>query len=241
MNYTRHHPLTDEGIGYLVGIVFFIFMFFVVYNFFHSKKRKQLIDGYCRNFGLKYTETSDTLLGCDEKFDMTSRGEGQCYDHIMSGTRGDYEFQIFDFCYTVEKRNPRNPLLTYNEVLTETICFIRKKGKSLPHLYMVEKGMLESDVDFLPKVEGIKSFDFPFEDDFATLNVRSINEDEVKEYFNKQRLDSLCNCFKDVPASDYDLIYECKGDCLLVGKLAELSVEERLHMLEISLKVFEAM
>lgn len=238
---TRHRPLTDEGIGYLVGFFFFIFMFFVIYNYFYNKKRKQMIGGYCRQYGLKYTETSDAILGCDEKFDMTTRGQNQSYDHIMSGTRGDYEFQILDFYYTVEKRNPRHGLTTYNEEVIETFCFLKKKGKALPHFYMVEKGMLESDVDFLPKIEGIKNIDFPLEDEFATLNVRSVNEDEIKKYFNKQRLDSLNNCFKDVPASDYDLIYEAKGDCLLVAKLAVLSVKDRLQMLETALKVFEAM
>ena len=238
---TRHRPLTDEEIGYLAGFFFIIFMFFVIYNYFNYKKRKQMIGGYCRQYGLKYTEISDTILGCDEKFDMTARGQNQSYDHIMSGTRGDYEFQIIDFYYTVEKRNPRYSFTTYNEGVTETICFLKKQGKDLPHFYMVEKGMLESDVDFLPKIEGIKNFEFPLEDEFATLNVRSVNEDEIKTYFNKQRLDSLNNCFKDVPLCDYNLIYEAKGDCLLVAKLAVLSVNERLQMLETALKVFEAM
>ena len=237
----RSNGLSDESVGITVGLFVVVFVFFVVYNFIYNKKRKEVVSKYCRENGITYTETAESIIGCDEKFDMMMRGKSQSLDHIMSGTRGDYEFQIFDFYYTLEKPDPRFPLNTYNEEIGETICFIRKKGKSFPHFYMLEKDFLDSDVDFLPKIEGIKDIEYPLEDEFATLVVKSVNEEEMRTFFNSQKIDSLNNCFKDIPASDFGYIYEGKGDCFLAAKLSIVSVKERLELLDIALKVFEAL
>ena len=93
----RTKSLSDETIGYSVGIIVFIFLGYVIYSFIFHKKRKEVMSNYCQQNGLKYTETSEQILDCNEQFDMILRGKDQCLDHIISGTRGDYEFQIFDF------------------------------------------------------------------------------------------------------------------------------------------------
>lgn len=244
---SRNTGLTDEGIGIVVGIIFFVFVFFVIYNIIYNKRRKDVISKYCKQNGLNYIETSESIIGCEEKFDIMLCGKDQRLDHIMSGKKGEYEFQIFDFYYTLEKLSQRNPLVTYNEEIGETICFIRKKGgKNFAHLYMLEKGVLGSDVDFLPKVEGIKNFEYPLVDEgyteeFATLVVKSINENEIKSFFNSQRISSLTNCFADISPDEFNYIYEAKNDSMLVASLGILSVEQRLQLLNTGVKVYEAL
>ena len=141
---------------------------------------------------------------------MTNRGKDQRLDHIMSGTRSDYEFQIFDFNYTLEKPDPRFPVNKYNEENTETICFLRKKGNAFPHFYMLEKSLIESDVDFLPKNGEMKDIEFVLNEEEKLL-VKTNNEEEIKEFFSAHRIESI----KEKYSQEY--IYEVKGEYFLVA------------------------
>lgn len=234
----RSKGFNDETIGYFVGFIVAVFVFFLIYDFIYNKKRKESVSKYCSQNGLKYTRYSESILDCNEKFDMILRGKDQRLDHIMSGSRGDYEFQIFDFYYYLKKRGPR--LNTYDKEFGETICFLRKKGgKAFPHFYMFQNVMLDDNIDdLLPKVEGIKDIEFPLEED-TKLIVKSVNEDEMRTFFTKQRVDSVSKFFDETGGFIY--VYEGKGDCLLVAYPQIKQVAERLELLECAVKLYEAL
>lgn len=228
--------MTDELIGYSVGVVFFAFVGYMIYSFIFHKKRKEVMSNYCQQNGLKYTESSDSIMDCNEEFDMILRGKDQCLDHIISGTRGDFEFQIFDFSYTLEKPSPKFPTTTYNEEMTESICCLKKKGKSLPHFYMLANSLLYSDVGFIPKVPDFKDVDLvKINNDQETVVVKTRNEDEILNYFDLPRTEALKTCLRE------NFIYEGKGEYLLVANLELMSIKERLEMLENAVKVFEVL
>ncbi len=230
----RTKSLSDETIGYSVGIIVFIFLGYVIYSFIFHKKRKELMSNYCKQNGLTYTETSEQILNCNEQFDMILRGKNQYLDHIISGTRGDYEFQIFDFCFTLEKPSPKFPTTTYNEGFTETICCLKKKGKALPHFYMLTKGIMESDVDFIPKVKEYIDIDLTrINNDTETVIVKTRNEDEILNFFDLPKTDAINTTMKE------QYIYEGKGEYLLVAHLDLMSIKERLELLDSAVKMYE--
>ena len=232
----RTPSLSDESVGYAVGIFVFIFLAACIYNFILNKKRKDVISNYCKQNGLNYTETSNYIMNCNEQFDIMQRGKDQSCDHIMSGTSRDYDYQIFDFCYTLEKPDPKYPMTTYNEGFSETICFLTKKGKPFPHFYMLAKSILQSDVDFLPKVKDFKEVELlTINDEQETVLVKTRDEDAVLDFFDLPRTDALKTSFKE------EYIYEGKGECLLVSYLGLMSVKERLELLDNAVKVFESL
>ena len=228
--------LSDEAIGYTVGFIVLVFIGFVIYSIVFHKKRKEIISKYCDEHGLKYTEFSEQILDCNEQFDMILRGKNQYLEHIISGTRGDYEFQIFDFCYTLEKPDPKFPKTTYNEGFTESICYLKKKGKALPHFYMLTQSLIQSDVDFVPKVKEYSDVDLlKINDDKETVIVKTRNEDEILDFFDLPRTDAIQPIMKE------EYIYEGKGEYLLVANLEIMSIEERLDMLNNAVKMFEVL
>ncbi len=235
-NSMRTKSLSDEAIGYSVGIIVFIFLGYVIYSFIFHKKRKEVMSNYCQQNGLKYTETSEQILDCNEQFDMMLRGKDQCLDHIISGTRGDYEFQIFDFCYTLEKPNPRFPTTTFNEEFTETICCLKKKGKALPHFYMLTDSLIQTNVGFIPQVKEYIDVDLvKINNDTETMVVKTRNEDEILNFFDLPKTEAIKT------KVDGKYIYEGKGEYLLVSYIEIMSIKERLEILENALKVFESL
>lgn len=230
----RNSGLSDESVGMTFGIVVVIFLFFVIYNFIYNKKRKDSIGNYCKQNGINYTVTSESIIGCNERFIMMNRGKAQRLDHIMSGIKNDYEFQIFDFNYTLEKPDPRFPVNKYNEELCETICFLKKKTNALPHFYMLEKSLLESDVDFLPHNNELKDIEFTLNNE-EKLIVKTYNEGEIKQFFSDHRIESI----KEKYTREY--IYEVKGEYVLVAFLDVLSVKDRLILLEKALKFYNSL
>ncbi len=232
----RSKGLSDEAIGYTVGFIVFVFIGFVIYNIIFHKKRKAVMSKYCQGNGLKYTETSKCIIDCNEQFDMIFRGKDQYLDHIVSGTRGDFEFQIFDFCYTLEKPDPKFPKTTYNEEFTESICCLKKKGKALPHFYMLTESLMHSDVDFIPKVKEFNDVELlKINDDNETVIVKTRNEDEILDFFDLPKTDAIKTIMKE------EYVYEGKGEYLLVAKLDLMSIEERLELLDNAVKMFEVL
>ena len=230
----RTKSLSDETIGYSVGIIVFIFLGYVIYSLIFHKKRKELMSNYCKQNGLKYTETSEQILDCNEQFDMILRGKDQYLDHIISGTREDYEFQIFDFCYTLEKKDPKYPTTTYNEEFTETICCLKKKGKTLPHFYMLTNSLIRTDVGFIPKVKEYTDVDLvKINNDRETVVVKTRNEDEILDFFDLPKTEALKTKMRD------NFIYEGKGEYLLVAYLDLMSIKERLELLDNAVKMYE--
>lgn len=243
---------TNEIIISVVVVVFVLLIGYATYmDMKDDKKRKKAHRKYCEENGFQYTEISESIPGCNEKFDMLLRGKNQSIENIMSGTKGDYEFQIFDFHYYLERHSPRSPINTYNKEFVETLCFLRKKGeKAFPHFYMLQNTLLNEekekakynlyikDVYFLPKIEGIKEIEFPLEEGL-TLVVRSSNEEEMKEFYTNQRIDSIKRFFDETGGFIY--IYEGKGDCLLAGYTRVMSIEERLEILDCAIKMYEAL
>ena len=227
---------SDEAIGYTLGLFILVFVGFVIYSFIFHKKRKAVMSKYCLENGLKYTETSEQILDCNEQFDMILRGKDQCLDHIISGTRGDYEFQIFDFCYTLEKPDPKFPKTTYNEEFTETICCLKKKGKALPNFYMLTQSLIQTDVGFIPKVKEYIDVDLlRINDDKETVVVKTRNEDEILDFFDLPKTEAI----KPIMKEEY--IYEGKGEYLLVANLEIMSIKERLELLDSAVKMFEVL
>lgn len=228
--------MTDEIIGYFVGIFVFAFIGYMIYSFVYNKKRKEILSRYCQQNGIKYLEDSDYIIDCKEEFDITSRGKDRLYDHIMYGSRNDYEFQLIDFSYTLEKPDPKFPLTTYNEVFNESLCVLHKKGKRLPHFYMLTKSLIQSDVGFVPKVKEYSDVDLlKINDDNETVIVKTRNEDEILDFFDLPRTDAIQPIMKE------EFIYEGKGEYLLVSSLNIMSVEERIEMLNSAVKMFEAL
>ena len=232
----RRNGLSDEAIGYTVGLFVFVFIGFVIYSFIFHKKRKEVMSKYCQENGLKYTEFSEQILDCNEQFDMILRGKDQGLDHIISGTRGDYEFQIFDFNYTLEKPDPKFPKTTYNEEFTESICCLKKKGKALPHFYMLTDSLIQTNVGFIPQVKEYIDVDLvKINNDTETMVVKTRNEDEILDFFDLPKTDALQPILKE------EYIYEGKGEYLLVANLDIMSVKERLELLDNAVKVFEVL
>ena len=232
----RRNGLSDEAIGYTVGFFAFIILAIFIYNIIFHKKRKEVMSKYCQEKGLKYTEFSEQILDCNEQFDMILRGKKQYLDHIISGTRGDFEFQIFDFCYSIEKPNPKFPKTTYDEDFSESICCLKKKGKNLPHFYMLTQSLIQTDVGYIPKVKEYINVDLlRINDDKETVVVKTRNEDEILDFFDLPKTDALQTLIKD------KYIYEGKGEYLLVANLELMSIKERLELLDNAVKVFEAL
>ena len=243
---------TNETIISVVVILFVLIVGYAVYSDRkNNKKRKNAHKRYCDENGFQYTEIAESIPGCNEKFDMLIRGKDQRIENIMSGTRGDYDFQIFDFYYYMESPSPRNPLHKYDKEYGETICFLRKKSeKNFPHFYMLQNTLINEekgkakynlfikDVYFLPKIEGIKDIEFPLEEELSLI-VRTNNEEEIKAFYTKQRIDSIKSFFDQTGGFIY--IYEGKANCLLAGYTRIMTIEERLEILDCAIKMYEAL
>ena len=227
---------SDEAFGCTIGFIVLLLIGFGIYGIIFHKKRKDVMSKYCQENGLKYTEISEQILDCNEQFDMILRGKNQYLAHIISGTRGDYEFQIFDFNYTLEKPHPKIFKATYDEGFTESICCLKKKGKNLPHFYMLTQSLIQSDVGFIPKVKEYIDVDLlRINNDKETVVVKTRNEEEILDFFDLPKTDALQTVIED------KYIYEGKGEYLLVANLDIMSIEERLEMLNSAVKVFEAL
>ena len=251
----RSKGLSSEANEVIISVIVVAFILIIGYVTYidmkKKKKRDDAIKNYCNEKGIQYTEIAETIPGCNEKFDIIFRGNQRKIENIMSGTRVDYEFQIFDFYYYLTRRSPRHPLYTYEKEFGETLCFIRKKGgKTFPHFYMLENILIDEirknlkydlyvkEVYFLPKVEGIKEIEFPLDEDLKLL-VRSVNEEEMRSFFTSQRIDSIDRFFDETGGFIY--IYEGKNDSLLASYQRLMSIEERFELLDCAIKMYDAL
>ncbi len=223
--------------GFLISLFVFIFIVAVIYSLIKDKKRKEQFSKYCEQNRIKYQEDSEYIIDCNEKFDITSRGKNQCYYHIMHGTRNDYDFQLIDFYYSIEKTSSKPPFNKYDETFNETLCVIHKKEINFPHFYMLVKGFLNSDVNFLPTIKDYEDIDLievKTIDGEDMVLVRTRNEDETLQFFDTSKCEAVQKNIKE------DLVYEGNGEYLIVSKLELLSLDDRLKLLENSIKMFEA-
>ena len=248
---------TGNFIGFLV--FFFIMLGVAVYVFYQDKKRKKEINDFCIKNGMTYQDEVISLPSTAQQFAIVNLGAERTISSVMSGTRNNIKFYIFE----VSSEQIKGPLRPRNKALyaslSHTVCLIINTKTRFPSFYLRDSndkfpktfqllGMemegpnfytWDRDIlnpDKIYEKKGGKNIELPDFPDFCSdFVLKGCNEEDVYKYFTLERINALMNNHE--PGYQY----EAKGDCFMVSKPYVTFLDDRLDLFKKSMVIYNSL
>ncbi len=255
-----HSRSGNSSGSFITGLIPFLIMFgIVIYVVYQDKKRKKAINDFCIRNGMTYQDKIITLPSTAQRFAIVNLGAERTIESVMSGTRNNIKFYIFEVSSEQLKNTYSSGKRKHNTYLAHTVClmvntktrfpsfYIRDSSDNLPrtiqvlgmktdvpNIYTLGIDIMNPDKIYEKKGgKNIELTDYPdFCNDFV---LKGCNEENVYNFFTLERI----NAFMDNHQPGYQ--YEANGDCFMVSQSHILDLDGRLDLLKKSMIIYNSL
>ena len=240
-------------------IPFLIMIGIVVYVVYLDKKRKKAINDFCQRNGMTYQDKVISLPAAAQQFAVVNLGAQRTISSVMSGTRNNIKFYIFEVTSDQLKESRISGRNKDSASLAHTICLIVSNKTRFPSFYLRDSDdklpntfqLLGMDmkapniynlgIDILNpdkryEKKGGKDIELSDYPDFCSdFILKGRNEEEVNKYFTPERINALI----DSHQPGYQ--YEAYEDCFMVSQQYTLYLDGRLDLLKKSMVIYNSL
>ncbi len=255
-----HSRSGNSSGSFITGLIPFLIMFgIVIYVVYQDKKRKKAINDFCIRNGMTYQDKIITLPSAAQRFAIVNLGVERTIESVMSGTRNNIKFYIFEVTSEQFKSSQSSRNRRQRTCLGHTVClmintqtrfpsfYLRDSSDKLPktfhflgmdikapNIYTMGIDIMNPDKIYEKKGgKNIELTDYPdFCNDFV---LKGQNEEEVYQYFTLERINALMNNHE----AGYQ--YEANIDCFMVSKPYMLDLEGRLDFFKKSMVIYNSL
>ena len=252
-----HSTNTGSFITALIPLIFIIGG--AIYMIYQDKKRKKEINDFCIRNGMTYQDKAINLPSAAQQFAIVNLGATRTISSVMSGTRNNIKFYIFEVTSEQLKESHGSGGKKQNACLGHTVClmintntrfpsfYLRDSSDNLPKtfqflgmelkapdIYNLGIDVLNPDKKYEKKGgKNIELTDYP--DFCSNFILKGCNEEEVYQYFTPEIINTLMD--KHEPGYQY----EAKGHCFMVSKPYMLPLDDRLDFFKKSMVIYNSL
>ena len=246
------------------SIIFFFILFLTIvglvfYLDYKDKKRRKEINEFCKRNGMTYLDKIVTLPATAQKFSIVNIGAQRNISSVMTGTRNNIKFYIFEITSDQEKVISRANRNKHSITLSHTVClllniktkfpsfYLRDSNDKIPktfqflgmdmeapNIYTMGIDILNPDKRYERKGgKNIELKDYPdFCSDFV---LKGINEEEVYKYLTPEKINALIDNHQP------GFLYEVNADCFMVSTPYVLNLDDRLKFFKKSMVIYNSL
>ncbi len=215
--------LSILGIYGFLAIILGSIIYFVIVVTNNEIKMKQAIIDYCKNNNLKYFEKAKNIPAVAKSFSLININ-GHNYLDEMSGTRGNYTIDVFDYSYVTGSGKR-------SHYIVNTICIVKGNNIKMPKFFIRDKKAI---IDSLGKLFGGQDIIFSEDTTFSNKFVLQGNSEPlIKEFFDSKIRATFSN--NHIP----EYKYEGDQDCFMLSAPRKLALNERINLISMAMNIFK--